>query len=111
LLSAHRHHKIPEFVIPCVGLDVSLWNQCPPSTISLLNITDSVVTAKLGDFATVFGFTNNQARIWKGHIAGHDGESKPGWHFSPEVPQHEDELIFQGSQDLGMSDGGALEKR
>jgi hypothetical protein len=74
----------------------------------LLNITNNIVAAKLGDYATVFGFADNRPRTWKGNIAGYLGHNTTGKHFCPQVPENAKELLFQGSQDMGMSGGGAI---
>lgn len=104
----YQYHTIPSFVVGCPGVDVSLWIGCPPAHVSLLNITNSVVTAKLGDHAMVFGLVNDRPRIWTGHIAGWLGRNSTGHHFSPNIPENANELVFQGAQEVEMSGGGAI---
>ena len=107
-----HNHFIPQFILPCNGLDVSIWKDCPPQHISLLNISDTnVATAKLGDFATVFGYTNDQARTWRGSIVGYLNSNSSGVHFTNQVFDHAEELLFQGAQESGMSGGGAINGR
>jgi hypothetical protein len=43
------YQSIPDFVIPCPDIGVSLWNSCPPPTVRLLNITNNVVHARIGE--------------------------------------------------------------
>ncbi len=64
----YHDQRIPNYVATCEGVDVSLWDGCPPNNVSLLNTTNSVVSARFGDFAAVFGFTNAKPRTRKGYI-------------------------------------------
>ncbi len=100
--------EIPNYIEACPELDVSLWTGCPPQGTALLNITGSIVTAKLGDVATVFGFAKSQPRTWKGSIVGHVTTNVSGRHFTHDAFEREGELLFQEVQDLGMSGGGAV---
>jgi len=105
-----RHHTIPEWVVACPNRDVALWKGCPPAGISLLNITNSVANASLGDAALVFGYADMKKRSWSGNVIGM-GKSYTGHHFTPEAYGHDEELLFTGAQDKGMSGGGAINGR
>jgi len=98
----------PDYVKPCPNLDISLWIGCPPKNTFLLNITNSITQAKMGDIATAFGFASGRPRSWVGVITGQLGQNFEGAHFSPQAYEDENELIFQASQEFGMSGGGVL---
>ena len=98
----------PDYVKPCPNLDISLWIGCPPKNTFLLNITNSITQAKMGDIATAFGFASGRPRSWVGVITGQLGQNFEGVHFSPQAYEDENELIFQASQEFGMSGGGVL---
>jgi len=62
----------------------------------------------MGDIATAFGFASGRPRSWVGVITGQLGQNFEGVHFSPQAYEDENELIFQASQEFGMSGGGVL---
>jgi hypothetical protein len=99
----------PSFLHACPDVDVSIWAGCPPTNVSLLNISNTIVEAKLGDSATAFGFSGGEYRTWHGYISKRIGRMEPGKHFSPNPPSHESEFLFSAAaQDLGMSGGGVI---
>ena len=99
---------IPSFINLCEGLDVGLWNGCPPVTASLLNISSRIAEARLGDTATIFGFASGAPRTWKGSIISLLGKTTVGTHLTPNPSEHAQELLFSGAQDRGMSGGAAI---
>ena len=107
----YYYHEIPEWVVACPNIDVALWKGCPPAGISLLNITNSVANAKLGDGALAFGFADKKKRSWSGNVLGKLGKSYSGRHFTQMAFEHEEELLLTGAQDEGMSGGGAINGR
>ena len=100
---------IPEFVIPVPNLDVSIWIGVPPPNVSLLNITDHIVSAKIGDTATVFGLTMNRwSRAWQGILVGMLNKEEQGRHFTNHAYHHKEEFLFQGTQSGDISGGAVL---
>jgi hypothetical protein len=51
-ISKAHGDSIPGFMIPVPNLDVSIWSGVPPPSVSLLNITDPIVSAEIGDITT-----------------------------------------------------------
>eukprot|EP00597_Dinobryon_sp_UTEXLB2267_P001521 CAMPEP_0170071998 /NCGR_PEP_ID=MMETSP0019_2-20121128/9745_1 /TAXON_ID=98059 /ORGANISM="Dinobryon sp., Strain UTEXLB2267" /LENGTH=217 /DNA_ID=CAMNT_0010280747 /DNA_START=348 /DNA_END=1001 /DNA_ORIENTATION=+ len=102
---------IPEFLLPCHGIDVTLWKGRPPPSVSLLNITGRIAKANVGDSALAFGFSNDVARSWQGAILGKLGYNTSGRHFTTTAYEHHEELLFSGFQDRGMSGAGVLNGR
>ena len=101
--------EIPEFVMAVPNLDVSIWRGVPPPEVSLLNITDSIVSAEIGDTATAFGLTMDAwPRAWQGMLVGRLNAEEKGRHFTNHAQHHKDELLFQGAQTGGMSGGAVL---
>jgi len=101
--------SIPEFVLPVPNLDVSIWSGVPPPSVSLLNITDRIVSAEIGDTATAFGLTmNGWPRAWQGMLVGMLNVEEQGRHFTNHAHHHKEELLFQGAQSGGMSGGAVL---
>ena len=101
--------EIPEFVMAVPNLDVSIWRGVPPPEVSLLNITDSIVSAEIGDTATAFGLTMDAwPRAWQGMLVGRFNAEEKGRHFTNHAHHHKDELLFQGAQTGGMSGGAVL---
>jgi hypothetical protein len=107
----YTNHNIPSFIVTCDALDVSIWFGLPPRHISLLNISNSVVKASMGDSASAFGFSDSKPRSWHGTITGKLGYNFSGVHFTPSAYENEEELLFTGAQDKGMSGGGVLNGR
>jgi hypothetical protein len=100
---------IPEFVIPVPNLDVSIWIGVPPPSVSLLNITDHIVSAVIGDTATVFGMTmNGWSRAWQGILVGMLNKEEQGRHFTNHAYHHKEEFLFQGTQSGDISGGAVL---
>jgi len=100
--------NIPAFALPVPDLDVTIWIGIPPTT-SLLNITDSIVSAEIGDTATAFGLTmEGWPRAWQGMLVGKLGLQESGRHFTNMANHHKEELLFQGTQRRGMSGGAVL---
>ena len=102
---------LPEWFHVCPQLDVSIWSGCPPANVALLNITSSVVDAEMGDAATAFGFSFGNPRAWHGTIVGLLGKNSTGKHLTPNAFESDQELLFQGAQQQGMSGGGVLNGR
>mmetsp|Transcript_10257 Transcript_10257/g.14112 ORF Transcript_10257/g.14112 Transcript_10257/m.14112 type:complete len:307 (+) Transcript_10257:16-936(+) len=102
---------IPESLLPCDGIDVTLWKGRPPPSVSLLNITGRIAKANVGDSALAFGFSNDVARSWQGAILGKLGYNTSGRHFTTTAYEHHEELLFSGAQDAGMSGAGVLNGR
>lgn len=101
--------KKPSYMHACRRLDVSIWSGCPPKGVALLNISGGVAEAVMGDKATAFGYASTHARSWTAWIVGSYGKSFPeGVHFTNSPPEHMDELLYSGQQQLGMSGGGVV---
>ena len=94
---------LPEWFHVCPQLDVSIWSGCPPANVALLNITSSVVDAEMGDAATAFGFSFGSPRTWYGTIVGLLGKNSTGKHHTPNAFENDQELLFQGAQQQGLS--------
>jgi hypothetical protein len=92
-------------------LDVTLWKGFPPKSVSLLNITGKIAKANMGDDAIAFGFASGVPRSWQGTILGKLGYNTLGRHFGDIAFEHEDELLFNGAQDFGMSGAAVLNGR
>lgn len=101
------HDIIPSYVHACPNLDVAIWSGYPPVNMNLLNISGSIVDAKMGDAATAFGYSKKYSRAWHGTIVGQLGYNTSGKDFTPSAYENEKELLFQEAQQQGMS--GAVE--
>jgi hypothetical protein len=56
-----------------------MWSGLPLPNVSLLNITDRIVSAEIDDTATDFGLTmNGWSRAWQGMLVGKLNLEEPG---------------------------------
>ena len=95
----------PKWLVPCPGLDIAIMVDCPTESVSVMNITGRVVSAKMGDSASLFGFieSGSQERASIGNLVGVYGVERKGEHFSSLVVEHPDSWIYQGDIFAGMS--------
>ena len=100
-----QEEPYPEWLVPCPGLDVAIMVGCPPASVSVMNITGRVVSARMGDSASLFGFIEGglQERASIGNLVGVYGIKQTGKHFSSRVIEHSDSWVYQGDIFAGMS--------
>ena len=79
---------ISEFV---PNLYVSIWSGLLLPNVSLLNITDRIVSAEIDDTATDFGLTmNGWSRAWQGMLVDRLNLEEPGRHFANHAYYHKE---------------------